>query len=506
MTKQDVLKQYFGYDTFRGGQEEIIDALLAGRDVLAVMPTGAGKSVCYQVPALLLPGITLVVSPLVSLMRDQVTQLVQMGVPAAYLNSSLTYRQYLLALDRAREGRYKIIYVAPERLDTEGFQSFVRSAQISMVAVDEAHCISQWGQDFRPAYLNIPDFVDRLPQRPVVGAFTATATSEVREDIQRLLELEAPLSITTGFDRDNLYLEVCRPSVKRVELLARVRERPGECGIVYCSTRKNVEEVCQFLQSSGISATRYHAGLEPEERQQNQEDFLFDRVQVMVATNAFGMGIDKSDVRFVIHYNMPLDLESYYQEAGRAGRDGQDADCILLYSAGDVRTGNFLIDNSEPAAGASPEEVETQILRQKDRLRQMTFYCHSRYCLRGEILKYFGQRTGREGCGACSVCRPDLQRASVVKLAAKNAAKLKAIEEKGLNADQLQQLKDLRLKLARQAGVPAFVVFTDATLRAMCAHLPKTREQLLEVPGVGVRKCEQYGEEFLALLNTFEKE
>ena len=262
MTKQDVLKQYFGYDTFRGGQEEIIDALLAGRDVLAVMPTGAGKSVCYQVPALLLPGITLVVSPLVSLMRDQVTQLVQMGVPAAYLNSSLTYRQYLLALDRAREGRYKIIYVAPERLDTEGFQSFVRSAQISMVAVDEAHCISQWGQDFRPAYLNIPDFVDRLPQRPVVGAFTATATSEVREDIQRLLELEAPLSITTGFDRDNLYLEVCRPSVKRVELLARVRERPGECGIVYCSTRKNVEEVCQFLQSSGIFATRYHAGLE----------------------------------------------------------------------------------------------------------------------------------------------------------------------------------------------------------------------------------------------------
>ena len=231
MTKQDVLKQYFGYDTFRGGQEEIIDALLAGRDVLAVMPTGAGKSVCYQVPALLLPGITLVVSPLVSLMRDQVTQLVQMGVPAAYLNSSLTYRQYLLALDRAREGRYKIIYVAPERLDTEGFQSFVRSAQISMVAVDEAHCISQWGQDFRPAYLNIPDFVDRLPQRPVVGAFTATATSEVREDIQRLLELEAPLSITTGFDRDNLYLEVCRPSVKRVELLARVRERPGECGM-----------------------------------------------------------------------------------------------------------------------------------------------------------------------------------------------------------------------------------------------------------------------------------
>ena len=412
MTKQDVLKQYFGYDTFRGGQEEIIDALLAGRDVLAVMPTGAGKSVCYQVPALLLPGITLVVSPLVSLMRDQVTQLVQMGVPAAYLNSSLTYRQYLLALDRAREGRYKIIYVAPERLDTEGFQSFVRSAQISMVAVDEAHCISQWGQDFRPAYLNIPDFVDRLPQRPVVGAFTATATSEVREDIQRLLELEAPLSITTGFDRDNLYLEVCRPSVKRVELLARVRERPGECGIVYCSTRKNVEEVCQFLQSSGISATRYHAGLEPEERQQNQEDFLFDRVQVMVATNAFGMGIDKSDVRFVIHYNMPKDLESYYQEAGRAGRDGAEARCILLYSGQDVRTAQFLISQSEPSEQLDPETARQLQERDLGRLKQMTFYCRTRRCLRQYILNYFGQ-SAPDYCGACYNCLHNFQEIDV---------------------------------------------------------------------------------------------
>ena len=289
-------------------------------------------------------------------------------------------------------------------------------------------------------------------------------------------------------------------------LLAYLNDRPQATGIVYCSTRKKVDEVYEKLTGQNIAAARYHAGMPPEERQRSQEAFLFDQVRVMVATNAFGMGIDKSNVNFVIHYNMPLDLESYYQEAGRAGRDGQDADCILLYSAGDVRTGNFLIDNSEPAAGASPEEVETQILRQKDRLRQMTFYCHSRYCLRGEILKYFGQRTGRDGCGACSVCHPELQRASVVKLAAKNAAKLKAFEEKDLNADHLQQLKDLRLKLARQAGVPAFVVFTDATLRAMCAHLPQTREQLLEVPGVGVRKCEQYGEEFLALLNTFEKE
>ncbi len=330
MTKEEALKTYYGYDAFRGGQEAVIDALLSGRDALAIMPTGAGKSVCYQIPALLLPGITLVVSPLVSLMRDQVTQLVQMGIPAAFLNSSLTFRQYLLALDRAREGRYKIIYVAPERLETEGFQSFVREADVSLVAVDEAHCISQWGQDFRPSYLNIPAFVEGLPRRPPVGAFTATATPDVKADIRRLLDLRDPLELTTGFDRENLYFEVQQPSDKRAALLELVKNRPGKCGIVYCATRKTVEEVCDFLRQRGVSAARYHAGLDPEERQRNQEDFLYDRVQVMVATNAFGMGIDKSDVRYVIHYNMPKDMESYYQEAGRAGRDGA---ALQLYPA-----------------------------------------------------------------------------------------------------------------------------------------------------------------------------
>ena len=603
MTKQDVLKQYFGYDTFRGGQEEIIDALLARRDVLAVMPTGAGKSVCYQVPALLLPGITLVVSPLVSLMRDQVTQLVQMGVPAAYLNSSLTYRQYLLALDRAREGRYKIIYVAPERLDTEGFQSFVRSAQISMVAVDEAHCISQWGQDFRPAYLNIPDFVDRLPQRPVVGAFTATATSEVREDIQRLLELEAPLSITTGFDRDNLYLEVCRPSVKRVELLARVRERPGECGIVYCSTRKNVEEVCQFLQSSGISATRYHAGLEPEERQQNQEDFLFDRVQVMVATNAFGMGIDKSDVRFVIHYNMPKDLESYYQEAGRAGRDGAPSSCILLYSGQDVRTNEFLITHSEPREDLDPRTAEQLRERDLQRLRQMTGYCRTRRCLRQYILHYFGEHAP-DTCSACynclhnfeevdvsrdakaivaciaktgqhfgvgviaeTLCGADTERVrkyhmdredtygalgqltqkevqerirflldqGVLELSpgqypvlrlteraedvmyGESTLQMKTLREdrsaparraaagelEGDAAELFGRLRALRAQLARRQGVPAYVVFSDKTLREMAISRPRTTTELRAVSGVGSAKAERYGRDFLTVIQDF---
>ena len=291
MTKEEILKTYYGYDAFRPGQEAMIDALLAGRDALAIMPTGAGKSVCYQVPALLLPGITLVVSPLVSLMRDQVTALVQMGVPAAFLNSTLTYRQYLLALDRARDGWYKIIYVAPERLETEGFRAFAQAADISLVAVDEAHCISQWGQDFRPSYLNIPDFVASLSKRPPIGAFTATATPEVRDDIRRLLQLERPAMVTTGFDRENLYFEVQEPRSKQTALLELVRSRPGKCGIVYCSTRRAVEDVCAFLQEEGISATRYHAGLDAEERRKNQEDFLFDRVQVMVATNAFGMGL-----------------------------------------------------------------------------------------------------------------------------------------------------------------------------------------------------------------------
>ena len=403
MTKEEALKTYFGYDAFRGGQEAVIDALLSGRDVMAVMPTGAGKSVCYQVPALLLPGITIVVSPLVSLMRDQVTALVQMGVPAAYLNSSLTFRQYLLALDRAKAGRYKIIYVAPERLETEGFRSFAETADISLVAVDEAHCISQWGQDFRPSYLNIPAFVNSLPKRPPVGAFTATATPDVRGDILKLLKLKAPLSVTTGFDRENLYFEVQQPSGKRAALLELVRSRPGKCGIVYCATRKTVEEVCGFLQDEGIAATRYHAGLEAEERLKNQEDFLYDRAAVMVATNAFGMGIDKSDVRYVIHYNMPKDMESYYQEAGRAGRDGAPSSCILLYSGQDVRTAQFLIEHSEPREELDAVTAAQLRERDRERLRQMEGYCRTRRCLRQYILQYFGE-TAPDTCDTCWNC------------------------------------------------------------------------------------------------------
>ncbi len=600
MTKEEALKTYFGYDAFRGGQEPVIDALLSGRDAMGIMPTGAGKSVCYQIPALLLPGITLVISPLVSLMRDQVTQLVQMGVPAAYLNSTLTFKQYLLALERARAGRYKIIYVAPERLETEGFQSFAQAADISLVAVDEAHCISQWGQDFRPSYLSIPAFVEGLLRRPPVGAFTATATPEVQEDIARLLSLRNPLRITTGFNRENLYFEVRQPSDKRAALLELVRSRPGKCGIVYCSTRKAVEEVCALLRERGVSATRYHAGLEPEERQRNQEDFLYDRALVMVSTNAFGMGIDKSDVRYVIHYNMPKDLESYYQEAGRAGRDGLPSSCILLFSGQDVRTGEFLITHGEPREELDAKTAE--LLRERDlqRLRRMTAYCRTQRCLRQYLLQYFGEFAS-DYCGACYNCLHNFEEVDVSREAQiivrcvaelgqhfgvgvvaetlcgadtekirkfhmerepsygllKDLTQVQVRERirflldtgtlqlssgpypvvllgKPLSADTpllmrvareessfakrrppeelddrqselFSRLRVLRASVARRQGVPAYVVFSDKTLRELAVAWPQTIEEFRAVSGVGDAKAARYGKAFLAEIDRFSR-
>ncbi len=412
--KRSVLKEYFGYDSFRPGQEELIDQCLQGRDVLGIMPTGAGKSICYQVPAMMFDGISLVISPLISLMQDQVEALIQAGIPAAYLNSSLSASQFRKALAFARQGRYKLIYVAPERLLTPDFLDFALHAAISMVTIDEAHCVSQWGQDFRPSYLKIPRFIEMLSARPVVSAFTATATQKVREDIVERLELRSPFLLTTGFDRSNLYFAVEAPKDKLEAVKAYLRNNPGGSGIVYCITRKLVEEVALALQKAGYAATRYHAGLSDEERKRNQEDFLYDRARIMVATNAFGMGIDKSNVSFVIHYNMPKNMESYYQEAGRAGRDGSEADCILLYGGQDVVTNQFLIDRERNNEELSDEEKETIRQREQELLKTMTFYCHTRECLRQYILRYFGEKAPSY-CGNCSSCRANFEEVDVTR-------------------------------------------------------------------------------------------
>ena len=418
---EKILKQYYGYDHFREGQIPVIKAVLGGRDVLGIMPTGAGKSVCYQVPALMMEGITIVISPLISLMKDQVGTLNQMGVHAAFLNSSLTAGQYYKALQFAKQGRYKIIYVAPERLETESFLDFALSehVKISFVAVDEAHCVSQWGQDFRPGYLKILDFLDRLPYRPVVGAYTATATAEVREDILDILKLQNPYVETTGFDRGNLFFAVKKPVDKYKELVSYLKEKgcdtSGDSGIIYCLTRKSVEQVCYDLRNEGFSVTRYHAGLSDEERKENQENFIYGKRQIMVATNAFGMGIDKPDVRFVIHYNMPKNMESYYQEAGRAGRDGLPAECILLYAGQDVITNQFFIENM---AQESEDPETTALIRQREeeRLKKMTFYCFTHECLRDYILRYFGEY-GSNYCGNCSNCLSEFETVDVTAAA-----------------------------------------------------------------------------------------
>lgn len=416
MDKHEVLKQHFGYDEFRRGQEVLIDSILAGKDTLGIMPTGAGKSICYQVPALMLDGITLVISPLISLMKDQVGALNQAGIHAAYLNSSLSSAQYFKALDYARAGRYPIIYVAPERLTTEAFLNFALNAKIAMVAVDEAHCVSQWGQDFRPSYLKIVEFIDRLPVRPVISAFTATATREVRDDIIDILMLRDPTVTTTGFDRPNLYFGVQSPKDKYAALANYLERHRGESGIVYCLTRKNVEEVCTRLIKDGFGATRYHAGLSDAERRNNQDDFIYDRSPLMVATNAFGMGIDKSNVRFVVHYNMPKNMESYYQEAGRAGRDGEPAECILFYGGQDVVTNQTFIEYNQDNQELDPVTKQIVMERDRERLKKMTFYCFTNECLRDYILRYFGEY-GSNYCGNCSNCLSQFETVDVTEIA-----------------------------------------------------------------------------------------
>ena len=407
-SKFDVLKTHYGYTSFRPAQETIIDALLSQRDVLGIMPTGAGKSICYQIPALMLSGITIVISPLISLMIDQVAQLKQANLPVAYLNSSLSTAQSQEALRRASQGRYKIIYVAPERLTTESFINFAQEVDISLLAVDEAHCVSQWGQDFRPAYLRISDFIELLSKRPIVGAFTATATTAVKRDITRLLKLNDPLNLTTGFDRPNLYFEVAKPEDKLSFLYEFIGARKEMCGIVYCSTRKVVESVCLKIKLSGISVTRYHAGLDSVERQQNQDDFISGKANIIVATNAFGMGIDKPNVRYVIHYNMPKNMESYYQEAGRAGRDGNPSECILLFSDDDIKTAEYFMRGSEKNKDLTEKERQVVSRREIESLEKMVRYCETESCLRTYMLRYFGEKM-KGVCQNCSNCnRPTL--------------------------------------------------------------------------------------------------
>lgn len=602
MTKHDILKKYFGHNSFRHGQGELIDRILAGQDCLGVMPTGAGKSMCYQIPALLLEGTTIVVSPLISLMKDQVGALRQAGVSAEYINSSLLPHEYFAVLKNISTGRCKILYVAPERLLAEDFLALCRQLVIPLVAVDEAHCVSHWGQDFRPSYLKITEFVSTLPQRPVIAAFTATATDVVKQDIVSILRLRDPYRITTGFDRSNLYFEVRRPehSNKDAELLGLIRAAAGRSTIVYCSTRKNVENVCDMLNLNGCKAARYHAGLPDSERRSAQDDFIYDRMNIMVATNAFGMGIDKSDVSLVVHYNMPKDVESYYQEAGRAGRDGSPARCILLYSKADVRTNNYLIDHSHEDSGLSPEEIEAIRERDRERLRQMTFYSTTKRCLREFILRYFGERTS-DFCGNCSVCNASYDTLDITVASQKIISCLFRLRQRGLTGNRqlvtqvllgrkskdiaqnclttlstyaimqdsdedeinallehlikneyiqeladglhstplaeefiksrrtmlmkqpkrdrsvqpaqqaeaeenpalLERLKALRKKIASTLGVPAYVVFTDASLREMSVKMPLTTHEFMNISGIGSIKAERYAKQFAAVIQDY---
>ena len=605
MDAKEALKVYFGYDSYKPGQEEIIDSILAGKDVLAIMPTGSGKSICYQVPALLLPGITIVISPLISLMQDQVKTLNEAGIKAGYINSSLTESQISTVYVRALDGAYKILYVAPERLESYEFTNFAGKVGISMVTVDEAHCISQWGQDFRPSYLKIVDFIDNLSKRPLVSAFTATATEEVKNDISCVLKLKDPKIVVTGFDRENLYFDVETIKKKDDYVLEYIKNHPEDSGIIYCATRKNVDALHELLSNAGIQVARYHAGMNNEDRKESQNDFIYDRSPVIIATNAFGMGIDKSNVRFVIHYNMPQSMENYYQEAGRAGRDGEPSQCILLFSAQDIMINKFLLDHKD-FKDIPYEDIE--LIRQRDakRLQIMEGYCRTSGCLRNYILEYFGEKRN-EPCDSCGNCHREFTEIDMTEdaklvincvwetkgryglniilgtLLGANRARLKELgtteyktygalksrSESELrllisqllldgylyqtadkysvirlgNIDPLKEagarvlirtyedreperqtrsrsrrstdsltkagyelfetLRQLRLTIAREEGIPPYIVFSDKTMIDMSVKAPRDRSSMLGVSGVGEAKYEKYGERFIEAITAF---
>ncbi|MED0960730.1 DNA helicase RecQ [Bacillus paramycoides] len=583
---QELLASYFGYSSFRRGQDETIKNVLDGKDTVCIMPTGGGKSICYQIPALVFEGTTLVISPLISLMKDQVDTLIQNGISATYINSSISIAEANQRIQLAKQGHYKLLYVAPERLDSMEFVDQLMDMKIPMIAIDEAHCISQWGHDFRPSYLHIHRILDYLPEKPLVLALTATATPQVRDDICSTLEINQENTIMTTFERENLSFSVIKGQDRNAYLADYIRQNQKESGIIYAATRKVVDQLYEDLGKAGVSVSKYHAGMSDHDRNEQQELFLRDEVSVMVATSAFGMGIDKSNIRYVIHYQLPKNMESYYQEAGRAGRDGLDSECILLYSSQDVQVQRFLIDQSTG---------ESRFSNELEKLQNMTDYCHTEQCLQSFILQYFGEEP-KEDCGRCGNCTDDRESIDVTResqmvlscmirtnqrfgkqmiaqvltgsknkkviefnfhtlptygllsnrsvkevsefiefliseeliavehgtyptlkvteigkevlLGKENVLRKERVETRQIVQDHplFEVLREVRKEIAQGEGVPPFVIFSDQTLKDMCAKMPQSDSELLTVKGIGEHKLVKYGSHFLQAVQHFIEE